>query len=229
MNISFANVLIDVRHALLDIVESTLPYFSRLQAISEDITVAISLITTHIYNKDKIENRSLSLNLHIDKPFWPIVRGSAEHLDEIVWAHLSLQLRGTDASSQLLSDVSKAGGYLCLLFPASEAPGSLHVSGDVYDSDREIERRLKAHFTRFSVLRFAELVDRTMTAIRSIDTTSMPRDECLNAVAAAGVLYCELEYVNQGLRDRNVRVLCVGWLEIFHVSLYKPLMTLGSC
>jgi hypothetical protein len=215
---SFANPLIDVGHALQDIVKSIMPYFSRLQDPSEDITVGIALTTTHKQNRDKIESRSVSLDLRIDKPFWPMFNGVTEHLDKLVWTYLSLQLRGTEGGSPLLPHVSKAGGYLCLLFPAAGAADSVHKSDGVDACNGDIERRLEAHFARFSIIRFAELIDGTMTAIRSIDTAHMTRNECLDAIAAAGVLYCELEYVNQGLRNGSLRLLWVSRFKTLHVS-----------
>jgi hypothetical protein len=184
----------------------------RLQDAPEDITIAIAITLSRTRNRQEVKRWTLSLSLHVDKPFWPVFQSLTEHLDELVWSYLSLQIRGTDEKSKLVQGATMAGGYLCLFFPSTRAADDLRQFVNGY-SNNDVDSRLKANFARFSVLRFAELIDETITAIRLTNAAVTTHNDSLNIVIAARVLYSELDYVTQGLLHGSLQLLCVGILH----------------
>ncbi|PVH81047.1 hypothetical protein DL98DRAFT_625792, partial [Cadophora sp. DSE1049] len=174
--------------------------------------------------KDKSkELRQISRSLHIHQPFYPYSEFVRRDMDTFVWEHLSLQMQCSDDQSHLVHRASLAGAHLTLMFPLVEEDLSWNPGGDDH---------AERHVTKFCLLRFAALLEDIIEPLRNLNSPNSGQENALNVIAAAGVLYCELEYVNQSFQARKLRLLCVdpdlekslrAWLKIVAQELLSRL------
>lgn len=128
-------------------------------------------------------------------------------------------MRCSDDESHSVSLASLAGAYLALMFPL--------VAEDLNESLSEsikTEDHAEKHIIKFCLLRFDALVEEVIVPLRALGAHS-GRDYALNTIAAAGVLYCEVEHVNQGFQSGKLRLLCVSGHVVAH--LFTTLSALG--
>ncbi|KAH6717287.1 hypothetical protein BKA61DRAFT_321141 [Leptodontidium sp. MPI-SDFR-AT-0119] len=77
------------------------------------------------------------------------------------------------------------------------------------DESHSTEDHAEKHIIKFCLLRFDALVEEVIVPLRALGAHS-GRDYALNTIAAAGVLYCEVEHVNQGFQSGKLRLLCTN-------------------
>jgi len=135
-------------------------------------------------------------------------------MDALVETNLGLKIHSTDNESRLVELACLAGGYLCLMFPVrSVSQVDIHTPRS---KDEMNESNLKRHFVKFSAIRFDQLRESIFKAVRSLDyivpdsAHHTPPFNCLNAVAAAGILFCQLDHVKQGFLNGGLELLCVS-------------------
>jgi hypothetical protein len=122
-------------------------------------------------------------------------------------------------SSRLIELASLAGGYLCLIFPVIDCSDHRSQLGPDWATKQQPERDIpKSHIVKFSVLRFGELLEELMVATRGLSNNNFDRNQMLNVIAAAGVLYCEVEHINQGFQLGKLGILCVSWT--YHLYIF---------
>ncbi|KAH7385007.1 hypothetical protein BKA64DRAFT_154870 [Cadophora sp. MPI-SDFR-AT-0126] len=196
----------EVRHHLDSLVERSDSFSSRGDDVIE-CTLVFEIQVEHNKKDKSKETRQISRSLHISQPFYPNSEFARRDMDTFVWEHLSLQMRCFDDQSHLVYRASLAGAHLTLMFPLVEEDLSWNPGGDDH---------AERHVTKFCLLRFAALLEDIVEPLRNLNSPTSSHEEALNIIAAAGVLYCELEYVNQGFQARKLRLLCVSdhlWLS----------------
>lgn len=125
-------------------------------------------------------------------------------MDTFVQDYLSLKMKCTDNTSDLVDIASLAGGYLSWMFPMA-SPQKPPLAGMISAGDQP-----KRHLTKFCLFRFGDLSDQIIAALRTLDTIDNSSNRTLNIIAAAGVLYCEVEHVKQGLQSKTNELLWVS-------------------
>ena len=152
-------------------------------------------------SKSRSTKTRQTCSIPIHQPFYPASEAVRVDMDGFVWGHLSLQMQCSDDRSHLVYRASLAGAYLTLILPRKQKNQG-RDSGE--------ERHAKKQVTKFSLLRFAALLDDILGALRSLDSGDPSRDHALSIIAAAGVLYCELEHVNQNFQSGKHELLYVS-------------------
>ena len=149
---------------------------------------------------------TFDFNIQVDQPFYPTNRDLAEHLDNMVWNNLSLQVPGTESESPLVRNALLAGGYLTLMFPALERSDDGHIA----DANVQLGTEIMSQIVKFGILRFAELVESIVEAIRGIASYEADRNSYSWAIAATCVLFCEVDHINQNFHHGKLQLLCVS-------------------
>ncbi|KAL5316899.1 hypothetical protein ACEPPN_015951 [Leptodophora sp. 'Broadleaf-Isolate-01'] len=186
-----------------NLVENSRPFSSQGNEVVA-CTLAFEIETEHKKKDKSKETRQTNHSLLITEPFYPSSQVLRADMDSFVWKHLSLQMRCSDDESHSVSLASLAGAYLALMFPL--------VAEDLNESLSEsikTEDHAEKHIIKFCLLRFDALVEEVIVPLRALGAHS-GRDYALNTIAAAGVLYCEVEHVNQGFQSGKLRLLCTN-------------------
>lgn len=152
-------------------------------------------------SKSRSTKARQACSIPIRQPFYPASEAVRMDMDRFVWTHLSLQMQGSDDRSHLVYRASLAGAYLTLILPRKQKNQGRNPGE---------ERHAKKQVTKFGLLRFAALLDDIVGALRSLDSGGPGQDHALNIIAAAGVLYCELEHVNQNFQSGKHELLYVS-------------------
>jgi hypothetical protein len=78
------------------------------------------------------------------------------------------------------------------------------------------ETVLKKHIIKFSIIRFDELSQGLMLALRASDSADIDSTHSTNVIAAAGILYCELDHIKQRFLDGKLELLGVSTSRSLH-------------
>jgi len=151
----------------------------------------------------------VNVSIDIYQPFYPLYLSLRNKMDEFVHSHLSLQMRSTDGPSNdvdLVHLASLAGGYLTLMYTAMEV-GATGLSGH-HDRYSDVDDHAAKHIVKFSLLRFDALLEYLIGPLRRLGDDNWESNDCANIVAAAGVLYCEVEYTYQGCLSGKLKLIC---------------------
>jgi hypothetical protein len=184
---------------------------SRQLGVPTPCFITLQIVTGQKGKKAAKKPREGVPQIPMDQPFHPKNSAVTQQMDSIVWDNLSLKMKCTDKTSRLVELASLAGGYLCLIFPVIESSDQLSQLGLDW-ATKQAERDIpKSHIVKFSVLRFGELLEELMVASRGLSNNNFDRNQMLNVIAAAGVLYCEVEHINQGFQLGKLGILCVSW------------------
>jgi hypothetical protein len=128
-------------------------------------------------------------------------------MDEIVLANFSPSIGSGRLDGSLLSYAILARGYLCLLFSAM--PVLEYES--LFHDDNLIESICGTHNLAHRLLSFilARVHSLISEIIPEVGDLSDDDNRNLDAAAAAGILYCGLTYVTEGIMRGGLRPLCV--------------------
>jgi hypothetical protein len=185
---------------------------SRQLGVPTPCFITLQIVTRQKGEKAATKPREREYQIPMDQPFNPRNAAVTQQMDSIVWNNLSLKMKCTDNTSRLVELASLAGGYLCLIFPVVDRSDQRSQLGFDWATKQQPERDIpKSHIVKFSVLRFGELLEELMVATRGLSNNNFDRNQMLNVIAAAGVLYCEVEYINQGFQSGKLGILCVSW------------------
>jgi hypothetical protein len=202
-----------------------IPLYRLVDEISRQVGVPTScFITLQIVTGQKGKKAATKPGervpqIPMDQPFHPKNSTVTQQMDSIVWNNLSLKMKCTDNTSRLIELASLAGGYLCLIFPVIDCSDHRSQLGPDWATKQQPERDIpKSHIVKFSVLRFGELLEELMVATRGLSNNNFDRNQMLNVIAAAGVLYCEVEHINQGFQLGKLGILCVSWT--YHLYIF---------
>ena len=162
--------------------------------------LVFSFVTEHKPRNKEIESREFEHVVRVNEPFFPWSPALTGKMDQFVWTYIGLQMQCTDKSSHLVYLASLAGGYLSLIFPMAE---------DLLDDRPTADDHAERHVMKFSLLRLGTLFEDVILPVRNMHMAGSDWSERLYTVAAAGVLYCEVEHVLQGLQSGKLKLLCV--------------------
>jgi hypothetical protein len=199
---------------------------SRQLVVPTPCFITLQIVTGQKGKKAATKPRERVPQIPMDQPFHPKNSAVTQQMDSIVWKNLSLKMKCTDNTSRLVELASLAGGYLCLIFPVIDYSDQRSQLGLGWATKQQPERDIpKSHIVKFSVLRFGELLEELMVATRGLSNNNFDRNQMLDVIAAAGVLYCEVEHINQGFQLGKLGILCVSWtyhplyiFEIFSIT-----------
>jgi hypothetical protein len=194
----------------------------------EDDLVAVISITT---NQDG--GRTHTSSIKLDQPFYPSSENLTRNMDKMIENILGLNVKPKDDTKQLVRQASLAGANLGLLFPVEDALGSGENSDASDIAEQDVEDILKRHLFKFGTIRFEQLSGSIIKSLRELDLAATNREQCLNTIAAAGILYCQLDHVKQGFHkgEGKLRLLCVSASSMygyFRVSTEKSRITSSS-
>jgi hypothetical protein len=147
--------------------------------------------------------------------FYPRNQDLTRCMDQMIWDNFSLKMEGRNSRWSLIRYATLAGGYLCLIFPVESDSTIQQSSG----SSCLVEDMLKKRKDIFSIFRFGELVGDIINSMRAVGSGTIDNTQSLTAIAAAGVLYCEIRYTLEGFYGSpSIQLLCVS-----HTIVLRPL------
>lgn len=160
------------------------------------------------------ETKNLT-RIDVSKPFYPWSSILADQIDTMVRNTLGLKIRGTDRSSDLVAQACLAGSYLSIMFQHRNNNSSSFLPDMPSLEMESTETALKKHIVKFSIIRFGELSQELIRALRALDSSDIDSAHSINVIAAAGILYSELDHVKQRFLDGKFELLCVSVVRSF--------------
>ncbi|KAF4627006.1 hypothetical protein G7Y89_g11150 [Cudoniella acicularis] len=167
-----------------------------------DIIFSISIMTSRPTYQQK------SARIKIENQFYPSNKEFTEKMDDLVDI-LRLDIRARDVDLRFIPLASLAGCYLCVIFPSGKnRPTTPRIPQLLNLVDENTEVDLRSHIVKYSILRFSELSQDLLQSLRGLDLLGDDFETCKKIIAAAGVLYCEMDDALQGFYNGTRHGLC---------------------
>lgn len=175
---------------------------------STNVVLRFTMVLDHKRKNNTVKTRTVNPDLQVNGSFLPINQALRYQLDDIVRKRLSLKLEFVNPDSNLVQDAILAGGYLCLMFPHINIGDSSPAEGTTRPDTAANPPigSAELHLLHFNLIRFGELFSRIVLAFRGISNAN--RDQSVNAIAAAGILFCEIKHISGNMKLLYVSSSC---------------------